>query len=78
MSKKRKIWTSRFTFIVESIGARTYVVYEQNGELCWEVIETADCKLEVQAQPDQAEIPPRLTNDVVLAAVRKYQQFEAA
>ena len=72
MSQKRKIAIAQFRILVEDCGDGTLTV--SFGEFDWTILTAADGACEIVAGPAPEELPPRLTELVVLAAVQKFGQ----
>lgn len=72
MSNKRRIGLARFHFVVEECGNGEYTA--SCGELDWLITIAIDGEPEILEAPEVDELPPRLTNAVVLAAVARFHK----
>ena len=70
MSQKRKVALARFDVLVEDCGDGEYIVIAADHS--WTIARGTDGELEVVESPDQVDLPARLTNAVILAAVDKF------
>jgi len=75
VTNRRRICTATRTFVVHDLGNGLYEICCEDFH--WSVTLAADGDLEVTEAPASDDLPPRLTESMVLAAVRGYSKFHS-